>query len=115
LFLEPLHQPGETRASEPAKELLRSVDGQCQANHKTENEESYTHGDSHESCSFQQYLHSYGTEWDGKFLFSSLTFSIAAIEQFAQKNLSGLVEPVTAAPQRYDQHTPGVDGFLLRK
>jgi DNA-binding HxlR family transcriptional regulator len=30
---------------------------------------------------------------------------IAAIEQFAQKNLSGLVETATAAQQRYDQRT----------
>jgi DNA-binding HxlR family transcriptional regulator len=30
---------------------------------------------------------------------------IAAIEQFAQKNLSGLIEAVTAAEPRSDQHT----------
>ncbi len=53
---------------------MRSVDSQRQANHQTENKESYTHGDSHESCSFQQSLHSYGTEWDGKFFFLILYF-----------------------------------------
>lgn len=53
LFLEPLPQPGETRASEPTKELLRAVDDQRQANHQTEHEERYTQGDSHESCSSQ--------------------------------------------------------------
>ena len=31
---------------------------------------------------------------------------IAAIEQFAQKNLFGLVEPVTTAQKRYVQRTP---------
>jgi hypothetical protein len=30
---------------------------------------------------------------------------IAAIEQFAQKNLSGLVDTTTAAQQRYGQRT----------
>src|SRR5712691_11006467 len=55
LSLEPLHQPGETGASEPAKELLCAVDGQRQANHQAENEESYTHGDSHELCPFQYF------------------------------------------------------------
>jgi len=30
---------------------------------------------------------------------------IAAIEQFAQKNLFGLVEPVTTAQKGYDQRT----------
>src|SRR6266516_786910 len=56
LFLEALPQPGQTRTTEPAKELLRSVHDHCQPDHQAKNEESDVYCDSHTLCSFPHRL-----------------------------------------------------------
>src|SRR5207237_9938171 len=56
LFLEALPQPGQTRTTEPAKELLRSVDDHCQPDHQAKNEESDAYCDSHTLYSFPHRL-----------------------------------------------------------
>ena len=56
LFLEDLPQPGQTRTTEPAKELLRSVHDHCQPDHQAKNEESDAYCDSHTLYSFPHRL-----------------------------------------------------------
>src|SRR2546421_13074344 len=53
LLLKPLTQSDRTRATEPAKEFLRAMSRQRQADHYAENQEGYIHCDCHTVYSFQ--------------------------------------------------------------